>query len=58
MSALAEGATALFLPLFAPFGVSSGYVSVTLAFLLGRAGLSTLAIATIITNATTTIRPA
>ena len=39
---------ALFLPLFAPFGISSGYVSVTLAFLLGRAGLSTLAIASII----------
>ena len=40
--------TAIFLPLFAPFGISSGYVSVTLAFLLGRAGLSTLEITTII----------
>ncbi|MBC7601720.1 MAG: MFS transporter [Ramlibacter sp.] len=40
--------TAIFLPLFAPFGISSGYVSVTLAFLLGRAGLSTLQITTII----------
>ncbi len=39
---------ALFLPLFAPFGISGGYVSVTLAFLLGRAGLSTIAITTII----------
>ena len=39
---------AIFLPLFAPFGISSGYVSVTLAFLLGRAGLSTLEITTII----------
>ncbi|WP_395688191.1 MFS transporter [Caenimonas koreensis] len=40
--------TAIFLPLFAPFGISSGYVSVTLAFLLGRAGLSALEITTII----------
>lgn len=40
--------TAIFLPLFAPFGISSGYVGVTLAFLLGRAGLSTLQITTII----------
>ncbi len=40
--------TAIFLPLFAPFGISGGYVSVTLAFLLGRAGLSTLEITTII----------
>ena len=40
--------SAIFLPLFAPFGISSGYVSVTLAFLLGRAGLSTLAITSII----------
>ena len=39
---------ALFLPLFAPFGISAGYVSVTLAFLLGRAGVGTLAITTII----------
>ena len=39
---------AIFLPLFAPFGVSGGYVSVTLAFLLGRAGLSTLEITTVI----------
>ena len=40
--------TAIFLPLFAPFGISSGYVGVTLAFLLGRSGLSTLEITTII----------
>ena len=40
--------TAIFLPLFSPFGISSGYVGVTLAFLLGRAGLSTLEITTII----------
>jgi PAT family beta-lactamase induction signal transducer AmpG len=40
--------TAIFLPLFAPFGISAGYVSVTLAFLLGRSGLSTLQITTII----------
>ena len=39
---------AVFLPLFLPFGISSGYVSVTLAFLLGRAGLSAIAITTII----------
>jgi PAT family beta-lactamase induction signal transducer AmpG len=38
----------VFLPLFAPFGISGGYVGVTLAFLLGRAGLSTLQITTII----------
>ncbi len=40
--------SAVFLPLFSPFGISSGYVSVTLAFLLSRAGLSTLEIATIV----------
>ena len=40
--------SAVFLPLFAPFGISSGYVSVTLAFLLARAGLSTLEITTVI----------
>lgn len=38
----------IFLPLFAPFGISNGYVTVTLAFLLGRAELSTIAITTII----------
>ena len=38
----------VFLPLFAPFGISGGYVGVTLAFLLARAGLSTLEITTII----------
>ncbi|WP_375397987.1 hypothetical protein [uncultured Sphingomonas sp.] len=38
----------VFLPLFAPFGIANGYVAVTLAFLLGRAGLSTIAITTII----------
>jgi len=31
----------VFLPLFAPFGISSGYVSVTLAFQLGHAGVPT-----------------
>src|SRR4051794_36497146 len=40
--------SAIFFPLFAPFGISGGYVGVTLAFLLGRAGLSTLEIATVI----------
>ena len=39
---------AIFLPLLSPFGISGGYVSVTLAFLLGRAGLSTIEITTII----------
>lgn len=39
---------AVFLPLFAPFGISNGYVTVTLAFLLARAGMSTLEITTII----------
>jgi len=38
----------IFAPLFAPFGISSGYVTVTLAFLLARAGLSTAIIGTII----------
>ena len=38
----------VFAPLFAPFGISSGYVSVTLAFLLSRAGLPTATIASII----------
>ncbi len=38
----------IFAPLFAPFGISSGYVSVTLAFLLSEAGLSTAIIGTII----------
>jgi PAT family beta-lactamase induction signal transducer AmpG len=40
--------SAVFLPLFSPFGISSGYVSVTLAFLLSRAGLSTLEVTTIV----------
>ncbi|MGX7896662.1 MFS transporter [Tsuneonella sp. HG222] len=39
---------AIFAPLFAPFGISSGYVSVTLAFLLSEAGLSTAIIGTVI----------
>jgi len=39
---------AIFAPLFAPFGVGSGYVSVTLAYLLGEAGLSVAIIATLI----------
>ena len=34
----------IFAVLFAPFGISSGYVQVTLAFLLGRAGLPTAVI--------------
>jgi MFS family permease len=38
----------VFLPLFAPFGISGGYLTVTLAFLLSRAGVSTLAITSII----------
>lgn len=39
---------AIFAPLFVPFGVSSGYVTVTLAYLLSRAGLSTAVVATLI----------
>jgi MFS family permease len=38
---------AVFAPLFAPFGLSSGYVSVTLAFLLKQAGLPVALIAAI-----------
>lgn len=38
----------VFMPLFAPFGISSGYVSVTLAYLLGEAGLPVAVIGTII----------
>jgi MFS family permease len=38
----------IFAVLFAPFGISSGYVSVTLGFLLARAGLPTAVIATLI----------
>jgi PAT family beta-lactamase induction signal transducer AmpG len=37
----------IFAVLFAPFGVSAGYVSVTLAFLLARAGVPTAVIATL-----------
>ena len=37
--------TIVFLPLFAPFGISSGYVSVTLGFQLGQAGVPTAVIA-------------
>jgi MFS family permease len=37
--------TVVFLPLFAPFGISSGYVSVTLGFQLGQAGVPTAVIA-------------
>lgn len=37
-----------FLPLFAPFGISAGYLSVTLGFQLGHAGLSAIAVTTII----------
>jgi MFS family permease len=38
----------IFAVLFAPFGISSGYVSVTMGFLLARAGLPTAMIATLI----------
>lgn len=38
----------VFLPLFAPFGISSGYVSVTLGFLLARAGVPTAIIGALI----------
>ena len=40
--------TWVFLPLFAPFGLSSGYLSVTLGFQLGHAGLGAIAVTTII----------
>lgn len=38
----------VFMPLFAPFGISSGYVSVTLGFLLARAGVPTAVIGALI----------
>ena len=38
----------VFMPLFAPFGISAGYVSVTLGFLLARAGVPTATIAVLI----------
>lgn len=38
----------VFMVLLAPFGASSGYVSVTLAFFLARAGMHTAAIAAIV----------
>jgi MFS family permease len=38
----------VFLPLFAPFGISAGYVSVTLGFLLARAGVPTAVIGALI----------
>jgi PAT family beta-lactamase induction signal transducer AmpG len=38
----------VFAVLFAPFGISSGYVGVTMGFLLARAGLPTAMIATLI----------
>ncbi|MBO9580680.1 MAG: MFS transporter [Sphingobium sp.] len=40
--------TWLFLPLFAPFGISAGYVSVTLGFILGKAGLPIAAIGVLV----------
>ncbi len=40
--------TIVFLPLFAPFGISSGYVSVTLGFQLGQAGVPTAVVAGLI----------
>jgi len=39
---------ALFLLLYAPFGVSSGYVTVTLAFLLGAHGISATAVGALV----------
>ena len=38
----------IFAPLFAPFGMSSGYVTVTLGFLLARAGVPTAMIGALI----------
>ncbi len=38
----------VFMVLLVPFGVSSGYVSVTLAFLLARAGMPTAAVAAVV----------
>ena len=38
----------IFMPLLAPFGISAGYVSVTLAFQLGRAGLAAGAVAALV----------
>ena len=38
----------LFLPLFTPFGISSGYVSVTLAFILGKMGLPVAVVGTLV----------
>ena len=38
----------VFMVLLVPFGVSSGYVSVTLAFLLARAGMHTAAVAAVV----------
>jgi len=38
----------VFLPLFAPFGISAGYVSVTMGFLLARAGVPTAIIGALI----------
>ncbi|MBO9574419.1 MAG: MFS transporter [Sphingobium sp.] len=40
--------TWVFLPLFAPFGISSGYVTVTLGFMLGKTGLSLAAISALV----------
>jgi MFS family permease len=40
--------TVVFLPLFAPFGISSGYVLVTLGFQLGQAGVPTAVVAGLI----------
>jgi MFS family permease len=40
--------SALFLVLLLPFGVSSGYVSVTLGFVLAKAGLHTAAVAALV----------
>jgi len=38
----------LFLPLFAPFGISAGYVQVTLGFMLAKAGLPIAVVGTLV----------
>lgn len=43
-----ETPSAIFLVLVLPFGVSAGYVGVTLAFLLAKAGMPTAAVAAIV----------
>lgn len=54
MNSVARSATArdvhpvLFLILYLPFGISGGYIAVTLAYLLAQAGVSVQAIATLV----------